>query len=107
MGQKHAINGEMQQTGHIIKCHCHLPKQKVETRSLLMPPLHKSTYQTVVNQVVAGILKPAKTGALQSVYPPPCIHDRGGIVIMHRLYLLSFIDAFYIATPLQIIKNNA
>jgi len=71
-----------------------------------MTPLHISTYQTVVNQAVAGILKPTKTGALYFGFPPPCIHDRDGIVIMHRLYLLSVVDAFYIATPLQTIKNN-
>jgi hypothetical protein len=59
-----------------------------------MPPFHKSTYQIVVNEAVAGILKPTKTGALQSVYPPPGILDTGGIVIMHRLYLLSDVDTF-------------
>ena len=85
----------------------HQVSRKVETRSLLMSTLHKSIYQTVINQVVVGILKPTKTGALYYGFPPLCIHDRGGIVIMHRLYLLSVVDAFYIATPLQIIKNNA
>jgi len=71
-----------------------------------VPPLHKSTYQTVVNQVVAGILNSTKTATLHSGFPPPCNHDKGGIVIMRHLYLLSVVDAFYIATPLQIIKNN-
>jgi len=28
--QEHAINGEMQQTNHIIKCDCHLPKFVVQ-----------------------------------------------------------------------------
>jgi len=59
-----------------------------------VPPLHKSTNQTVVNQAVAGILKPRKTGVLQSVTPPPCNHDMGGIFIMHHIYLLSVVDAF-------------
>jgi len=94
VGQKHAINGEMQQTGHIIKCHCHLPKWKVETRSLLMPPLHKGTNQTMVNHVVACILKPTKTSALHTVTPPTCSHYRGGFFVMHHLYLLSVVDAF-------------
>jgi len=94
VGQKHAINGKMKQTRHIIKCHCHLPKRKVETRSLLVPPLHKCTNQTMVNQAAAGILKPRKTGALHSVTPPPCSHDRGGLFIMHHVYLLSVVDAF-------------
>jgi len=66
----------------------------VETQSLLVPPLHKCTYQPVVNQAVAGILKPRKTGALQSVTPPPSSHDRGGLFIMHHIYLLSVVDAF-------------
>jgi len=61
VGQKHAINGEMQQTGHIIKCHCHLPKQKLEARSLLVPPLRKCRNQVMVKLVVADILKPRKT----------------------------------------------
>ena len=94
VGQKHAINEEMQQTVHIIKCHCHLPKQKVETQSLLVPPLHKGTNQTVINHVVACILKPTKTGALQTVTPPTCSHDMGGFFAMLHLYLLSVVDAF-------------
>ena len=98
-----SVWSEPSQTGEEA---CHLPKRKVETQSLFVPPLHKSTYQTVVNQAVVGILKPTKTGALHFGFPPPCSHDGGGIVIMHRLYLLSVVDAFYIAMPLQIIKNN-
>jgi len=81
-------------TCHIIKCDCHLPKRKVEARSLLVPPLYKCTDETVVNQAVAGILKPRQTGALQSVTPPPCNHDKGGLFIMHHFYLLSTADAF-------------
>jgi len=57
-------------------------------------PLHKGTDQTMVNQVVAGILEPTKVGAMQSVLPPLCNHDRDGFFIMHHFYLLSVVDAF-------------
>jgi len=93
VGQEHAINGDMQQRGHIIKCDCHLPKRKVKAGSLLVPPLHKGTNQTMFNQAVAGILEPTKAGAMQSVLPPPCSHDRFGFFIMHHFYLLSVADA--------------
>jgi len=82
IGQKRAISVKMQQTRHIIKCHCYLPKRKVETRSLLVLPLHKCTNKTVVNQAIAGILKPIKTRALNSVTPPPCSHDRDDVFIV-------------------------
>jgi len=94
VGHKHVANGEMHQTDHIIKCDCHLPKRKVEAGSLLVPPLHKGTNQTMVNQAVAGILKPTKASALQSIMPPLCSHDRDGFFIMHQFYLLSVVDAF-------------
>jgi hypothetical protein len=84
----------MQLTGHIIKCDYHLPNRKVEAGSLLVPPLHKGTNQTVVKQAVAGILKPTKAGVMQFVFPPPCSHDRFGVIIMHHIYLLSIVDAF-------------
>jgi len=70
VGQQYAINGEMQQTRHIIKCHCHLPKRKMEARCLQVPPLHKCRTQHVTNLVVAGILQLLKTGVSQSITPP-------------------------------------
>jgi len=48
----------------------------------------------MVNQAVAGILKSTKAGAMQSVLPPLCSHDRGGFFIMHHFYLLSVADAY-------------
>ena len=59
-----------------------------------MPPLHKGTNQTMVNQVVAGILKLTKVGALQSVLPPLCSRDRDDFLIMHIPNFLSVADAF-------------
>jgi len=48
----------------------------------------------MVNLAVAGILKPRKTGGTQSVMPPSCSNDMSGIVIMHRVNLLTVVDAF-------------
>jgi len=47
-----------------------------------------------LNQAIAGILKPTKVGALQSVLPPLHNHDRDGFFIMHLPNLLSVADAF-------------
>jgi len=48
----------------------------------------------MVNQVVAGILKLTKVGALQSVLPPLCSRDRDDFLIMHIPNFLSVADAF-------------
>jgi len=43
----------------------------------------------MVNRAVVGILKPTKAGALQSVLPPLCNHNKDGFFIMHLPNLLS------------------
>jgi len=97
MGQKHTINGEMQQTGHIIKYHCHLPKGNMEARCLLMPPLCKCKSQPMVNLAVTGILQPLKTGGSQSTTPPPCFHHSLVLFIMYRVYLFPLFTHFKFA----------
>jgi len=94
MGQKHTINGKMQQTGHIIKCNCDLPTLKMEARCHCVPPLWKLRTHPVVNLDVAGILHPLKTGGSHTITPPPCYHHSSVLVIMYRLYLYHVVYTF-------------
>ena len=94
VGHEHALNGEMQQTGHVIKCHYLLPRWKMEARCLLVTSLNKGRTQPVVNLTVVGILQPLKTGGSQVILKPLCCHPSHVFFIMYRHNLLPVVYTF-------------